>query len=153
MTERGVDGVLVVPKSPVSVAGLWAPSRLLGRFDHEETTALSGIYQYVPWAIVRGPATYPEYRADCVPGEDADAGEDGGGGCGEMIRSGGPDWGEEWMRRHTQATGHRTYRRTVTDYVLLEPPDELRGRMAIDEAGSLRAGSAVPSGGLGRCDG
>ncbi len=70
-----------------------------------------------------------------------------------MIRSGGPDWVEEWMRRHTQATGHRAYRRTVTDYALLEPPDELRGRMAIDEAGSLRAGSALPYGGLGWGDG
>ncbi|MEV0267018.1 hypothetical protein AB0I49_37550 [Streptomyces sp. NPDC050617] len=82
---------------------------------------MSRIYRYVPWSIVQDSATYPEYRADCVTGADED--------CGEMIRAGGPDWVEEWMRRHTQDTGHRDYRRTVTDYALLEPPDELRGRL------------------------
>ncbi|MEU7045487.1 hypothetical protein AB0A77_31130 [Streptomyces varsoviensis] len=103
---------------------------------------MSRIYRYVPWTIVQDPAAYPEYRADCVTGEDAD--------CGEMIRAGGPDWVEEWMRRHTQAIGHRDYRRTVTDYALPEPPDELRGRLVMGEAGSLRAGPALPARGLGR---
>ncbi|MFE7117428.1 hypothetical protein ACFU99_18640 [Streptomyces sp. NPDC057654] len=38
-----------------------------------------------------------------------------------MIRSGGSDWIEEWMRRHARATGHTSYHRVVDDYVTLEP--------------------------------
>ncbi|MEV0267021.1 hypothetical protein AB0I49_37565 [Streptomyces sp. NPDC050617] len=106
---------------------------------------MSRIYRYVPWSIVQDPATYPEYRADCVTGEDKD--------CGEMIRAGGPDWVEEWMRRHTQDTGHRDYRRTVTNCALLEPSDELRGRLVIGEAASPRPAPVLPSGILGRNDG
>ncbi|MEV0263255.1 hypothetical protein AB0I49_18225 [Streptomyces sp. NPDC050617] len=42
-----------------------------------------------------------------------------------MIRSGGSDWIEEWMRRHTRATGHTSYHRVVDDYVTLEPPERV----------------------------
>ncbi|MEV0265844.1 hypothetical protein AB0I49_31545 [Streptomyces sp. NPDC050617] len=70
------------------------------------------------WTFEQDATTYPEYSATCVTGEEKD--------CGEMIRSGGSDWIEEWMRRHTQTTGHTRYRRTFDDYVTLEPPRNAR---------------------------
>ncbi|MEV0281226.1 hypothetical protein AB0I22_33235 [Streptomyces sp. NPDC050610] len=69
--------------------------------------------RYAAWTFERDPEARPEYSAECVAVEVK--------GCGEMIRSGGPEWIEEWMRRHTQTTGHTSYRRAVDDYVTLEP--------------------------------
>ncbi len=75
-------------------------------------------FRYTTWTFEQDTTTYPEYSARCVTGEEKD--------CGELIRSGGTEWVEEWMRRHTQITGHTRYRRTVDDYVTLEPPQEVR---------------------------
>ncbi|MFH8980334.1 DUF7848 domain-containing protein [Streptomyces varsoviensis] len=86
---------------------------------------MNRVYRYVPWKIELDPLALPVYRADCVTGEETD--------CGEMIRSGGPEWIEEWMRRHTQETGHTRYCRTVTEYVTLEPPPGCERRPAIGE--------------------
>ncbi len=68
--------------------------------------------RHVAWTFEGDVSMRPQYSATCVTGE----GED----CGEMIRSAGAEWIEEWMRRHTRATGHVSYRRVVDDYVTLE---------------------------------
>ncbi len=96
---------------------------------------MSRSYRYVPWTITRDPLALPVYRADCVTGEEKD--------CGEMIRSGGLEWVEEWMRRHTQETGHTRYCRTLADYVTMEPPEGCEGRPVIGETGPGRL--ALPS--------
>ncbi|MFE7120282.1 hypothetical protein ACFU99_33145 [Streptomyces sp. NPDC057654] len=86
---------------------------------------MSRSYRYVTWKITEDTSTYPDYRADCVTGEEKD--------CGEMIRSGGLEWVEEWMRRHTQETGHTRYCRIIADYVTMEPPEGYAGRPVIGE--------------------
>ncbi|MFH8985825.1 DUF7848 domain-containing protein [Streptomyces varsoviensis] len=68
---------------------------------------------HVAWTFEQDLSVRPEYSATCLVGE----GED----CGEVIRSVGVEWIEEWMRRHTRTTGHVSYRRAVDDYVTLEP--------------------------------
>ncbi len=87
---------------------------------------MSCTFRYVPFTIAQDATAHPEYRAVCVTGEERD--------CGEMIRSGSPSWVEEWMRRHTQRTGHTRYCRTIDDYAVLEPPPEWAGRPVIGQA-------------------
>ncbi|MEV0279630.1 hypothetical protein AB0I22_25000 [Streptomyces sp. NPDC050610] len=92
-------------------------------------------YRYVPWKITPDPLTRPDYRADCVTGQEPGKGS----GCGEMIRSGGLEWVEEWMRRHTEETGHTDYCRTVADYVTMAAPEGCGGgRPVIGEAAPTR---------------
>ncbi|MEV0277748.1 hypothetical protein AB0I22_15405 [Streptomyces sp. NPDC050610] len=74
--------------------------------------------RHAPWTFEQDPTARYEYSAECAAGADE--------GCGERLHSWGPDWVEEWMRRHTQSTGHTRYRRTVDDYVVLNLPGELR---------------------------
>ncbi|MEU7041557.1 hypothetical protein AB0A77_10930, partial [Streptomyces varsoviensis] len=96
--------------------------------DHEEAEAVSRVFRHVAWMVQQDPTTYPEYSAACVTGDEKD--------CGQLIRTGDPAWVQEWMRRHTQDTGHRRYCRTTDEIVLLEPPDEAKGRPTIGEATS-----------------
>ncbi|MEU7046024.1 hypothetical protein AB0A77_33910 [Streptomyces varsoviensis] len=87
---------------------------------------MSRAFRYTTWTVEQDPTARTEYSAECVTGENND--------CGEMIRTGDPAWVKEWMRRHTQATGHNRYCRTVDEYVVLEPSDEAKGRQTIGEA-------------------
>ncbi|MFH8980872.1 DUF7848 domain-containing protein [Streptomyces varsoviensis] len=105
---------------------------------------MSRTFRCVPFTIAQDTAAHPEYRAVCVTGEEGD--------CGEMVRSGSPGWVEEWMRRHTQHTGHTRYCRTIDDYAVLEPPPECVGRPVIGQMGAARP--AIPdSGGPAKCEG
>ncbi len=79
---------------------------------------MSRCFRYVPFTILQDRTAWPEYRAVCVAGEDADCGAD----SGELP---GPAQVEEWARKHTQDTGHLRYRRTFSDYMQLEPPEDL----------------------------
>ncbi|MEV0276822.1 hypothetical protein AB0I22_10640 [Streptomyces sp. NPDC050610] len=91
-------------------------------------------FRYMTWTIEQDPSTYPEYSATCVTREDSN--------CGETIHACGPDWAEEWMRRHTQDTGHTRYRRTSADYVTLAPP----GDTGLIIPGEVAQPRALPAG-------
>ncbi|MEU9447098.1 hypothetical protein [Streptomyces sp. NPDC048277] len=72
------------------------------------------VFRFVPYLIAQDDTAEPEYEAYCVSGEEADCGATSG-------RCGSPAAVEEWQRRHTQATRHHRYRRSFTDYAVLEP--------------------------------
>ncbi|MER7841306.1 hypothetical protein ABTY98_36855 [Streptomyces sp. NPDC096040] len=72
------------------------------------------IFRFVPYLIAQDDTAEPEYEAYCVSGEEADCGA-ASGPCGS------PEAVEEWQRRHTQETRHLRYRRSFSDYAVLEP--------------------------------
>ncbi|MFI6528816.1 DUF7848 domain-containing protein [Streptomyces uncialis] len=77
---------------------------------------LRRVFRYVPFTIVQDPTAEPEYAARCVSGAEADCGAESG------------TWGhpadvEDWQRLHTQETRHLRYRRTFSDYAVLERSD------------------------------
>ncbi|MBB1259674.1 DUF7848 domain-containing protein [Streptomyces alkaliterrae] len=73
------------------------------------------VFRFVPFTIEQDQSAAPEYEACCVSGDEAE--------CGAASGSyGHPGPVEEWLRRHTQATGHLRYRRSFGDYAVLRPP-------------------------------
>ncbi|MEV0280860.1 hypothetical protein AB0I22_31335 [Streptomyces sp. NPDC050610] len=70
-------------------------------------------FRYEQFTIAQDPSAWPEYSAMCVSGEDVECGVESGG-------EGNPEAVEEWMRQHTQGTGHRRYRRNISDYAVWE---------------------------------
>lgn len=58
----------------------------------------------------------PTYEAECVTGDDADCGAT----SGVLFTS---DDVTRWMACHTRDTGHTRFRRTCSDYALVEPGD------------------------------
>lgn len=74
-------------------------------------------FRFVPFTIAQDLTAWPEYRAVCVSGEETDCGADSG-----WLP--GPAQVEEWARKHTQGTGHLRYRRSFSDYMQLEPPED-----------------------------
>ncbi|GHE97354.1 hypothetical protein GCM10018785_72350 [Streptomyces longispororuber] len=75
------------------------------------------LFRYVPFTIEQDRTAEPEYEARCVSGDAADC-----GACSGTYS--GPAPVEEWQRTHTQATGHRRYRRNFGDYAVLRPAAE-----------------------------
>ncbi|MFE5036439.1 hypothetical protein [Streptomyces sp. NPDC056683] len=71
-------------------------------------------FRFVPYLITQDLTAEPEYEAFCVSGEEADCGA-ASGPCGS------PEAVEEWQRGHTRDTRHQRYRRSFTDYAVLEP--------------------------------
>ncbi|MEU9975937.1 hypothetical protein [Streptomyces sp. NPDC051014] len=71
-------------------------------------------FRFVPYLITQDDTAEPEYAAYCVSGDEADCGAESGP-CGS------PGAVEEWQRRHTRDTRHLRYRRSFTDYAVLEP--------------------------------
>ncbi|MGW7419693.1 DUF7848 domain-containing protein [Streptomyces sp. NPDC054813] len=72
------------------------------------------LFRFVPYLITQDDTAEPEYEAYCVSGEERDCGA-ASGPCGS------PEAVEEWQRRHTRDTRHLRYRRSFTDYAVLEP--------------------------------
>ncbi|MEU4999709.1 hypothetical protein [Streptomyces sp. NPDC021622] len=75
-------------------------------------------FHYVPYTLVQDLYAAPEYEAGCVSGDQVDCGATSGSHSD-------PAPVEEWQRLHTQETGHLRYRRTFTDYAVMEPPGGL----------------------------
>ncbi|RPE41706.1 hypothetical protein EDD90_4797 [Streptomyces sp. Ag109_O5-1] len=71
-------------------------------------------FRFVPYLITQDDTAEPEYEAYCVSGEEADCGA-ASGPCAS------PAAVEEWQRGHTRDTRHVRYRRSFTDYAVLEP--------------------------------
>lgn len=72
------------------------------------------VFRFVPYLITQDASAEPEYEACCVSGEEADCGA-ASGPCAS------PGAVEEWQRRHTRDTRHARYRRSFSDYAVLEP--------------------------------
>ncbi|MCZ4122855.1 hypothetical protein O3X23_26275 [Streptomyces sp. H39-S7] len=72
----------------------------------------------MPYTITQDPMVWPTYAAECVSGDAAACGATSG------ERSDPADV-DEWIRRHAQGAGHTSYRRSFTDFVALEPPEDL----------------------------
>ncbi|MGA5128376.1 hypothetical protein ACPCTO_01010 [Streptomyces olivoreticuli] len=75
------------------------------------------VFRFVPYTIVQDPAVCPEYEAECVSGDEE--------ACGARSGSEG-DRGrvEEWMFEHIRDTGHRSFRRTFTDFAEVDQAGE-----------------------------
>ncbi|MEV0280018.1 hypothetical protein AB0I22_27000 [Streptomyces sp. NPDC050610] len=148
--ERGIDGSLLVPKSPVkhdeseygentafgtTIFSLCRePERdgdaLPSPTAHRNLVPAVGPPPpaapfYEAFALPHAPGLWPEYGVVCVSDEEGDA-EQCGDGLPSATRAG---WVDEWMRRHSYETGHARFRRTVIDYATLEPPAEFAVRV------------------------
>ncbi|MFG3025929.1 hypothetical protein ACGFZQ_46855 [Streptomyces sp. NPDC048254] len=77
------------------------------------------VFRFVPYLITQDDSAEPEYEAYCVSGDETDCGA-ASGPCGS------PGAVEEWQRRHTRDTRHLRYRRSFTDYAVLEPQSGAR---------------------------
>ncbi len=93
-------------------------------------------FRYVSYTIAQDPLACVEVSAVCVSGDDAECGE-------ESSVCARPDFVTEWMRQHTQDSGHTRYRRSYSNYVLMEPPEEHEGRTVIGQV----VPRALPPGG------
>ncbi|MGW4912497.1 DUF7848 domain-containing protein [Streptomyces sp. NPDC004270] len=93
------------------------------------------IFRFVPYLITQDDTAEPEYEAYCVSGEERDCGA-ASGPCGS------PEAVEEWQRTHTQDTRHHRYRRSFTDYAVLEPQ---AAHSPQNEAAAARSMLVTPS--------
>lgn len=75
------------------------------------------VFRYVPFLIERDQTAEATYEAECVAGEVLECGAESG-------PHHGPEPVDEWMRKHTQDTGHRRYLRLFSDYAVMQPPKE-----------------------------
>ncbi|MFE7120769.1 hypothetical protein ACFU99_35595 [Streptomyces sp. NPDC057654] len=76
-----------------------------------------------------------ELSVVCVSGDDVECKAESGVYVVEAPA-------EEWMRRHTQATGHKRYRWSYGRYMLVEPPSDFTGVTVIGQV----APRALPPG-------
>ncbi|MEV6761038.1 hypothetical protein AB0N16_10380 [Streptomyces sp. NPDC051105] len=76
--------------------------------------AALGPHRRAQLVLAQDDTAEPEYDAYCVSGDGADCGAASG-----PFAS--PAAVEEWQRRHTRGTRHPRYRRSFTDYAVLEP--------------------------------
>ncbi|MFF7264916.1 hypothetical protein ACFZCL_32200 [Streptomyces sp. NPDC008159] len=88
------------------------------RRDHGGAARTRRIFRYVPYVLAQDQTAEPEYEARCVSGDETEC------GAGSGVRSGPADV-EEWLRGHTQETGHRRYRRTFGDYAVFEAQEDV----------------------------
>ncbi|MEU1628650.1 hypothetical protein ABZ746_25740 [Streptomyces sp. NPDC020096] len=72
------------------------------------------VFRYVPFTITQDATAEPTYEAECVSGDEA--------GCGaESGPHHDPEPVEEWMRKHTQESGHLNYWRCFADNAVMKP--------------------------------
>jgi hypothetical protein len=88
------------------------------RRDHGGAVRGRRVFRYVPYVLAQDPTAEPEYEARCVSGDEKEC------GAGSGVRSGPADV-EEWLRGHTQETGHMRYRRTFGDYAVFEAQEDV----------------------------
>ncbi|SCK50766.1 hypothetical protein [Streptomyces sp. WMMB 322] len=74
-------------------------------------------FRYVPFTIEQDETSEPVYEAECVSGEATECRAESG-------PQHDPEPVEEWMRKHTQGTGHRRYLRAFSDYAVMRPKGE-----------------------------
>ncbi len=86
-------------------------------------------FRYVPYAVTRDPLACTEVSARCVSGDEAECGAE----SAVHVR---PDAVTEWVRQHVQQTGHRRYRRSYGQYIVMEPPEEYEGKAVIGQVAS-----------------
>jgi hypothetical protein len=71
------------------------------------------VYRFVNYRIAQDSTGEVSRSARCVSGEEADCGESSGELDEERVA--------KWMAEHAAATGHTRFRRTFTDYAVVEP--------------------------------
>lgn len=75
---------------------------------------VTSISRVVDFKTTRDPLGELTWQAVCVSGEEEECGES----CPEM---GTDEEANEWMAKHSSKTGHRRFRRSHSDYAVVEP--------------------------------
>ncbi|MCB5910824.1 DUF7848 domain-containing protein [Streptomyces pinistramenti] len=85
------------------------------------------VFPYVPFTIEQDETATPTYEAECISGDVIECGEDSG-------PHHDPEPVEEWMRKHTQDTGHARYLRIFSDCAVIQPPAERGELLRVNKA-------------------
>lgn len=70
-------------------------------------------FRYVDYKTTLDPAGEQTWRAVCVAGDEKDCGA-------KSPESGDEEAANDWMAEHTAETGHGRFKRTYSDYALVE---------------------------------
>lgn len=76
--------------------------------------SFSSVFRHVTYLTRQDPSGELSWSAVCVSGDSADCGES----SGEL---GGDETANGWMAEHTAKTGHKRFKRSVSDYATVEP--------------------------------
>ncbi|MGW0707071.1 DUF7848 domain-containing protein [Streptomyces sp. NPDC002643] len=84
--------------------------------------------KHVTYRIRQDDLAESEFEARCVFGDEVECGAE----SGRRPESSQVD---EWQRKHTQATRHNRYRRSMSDYQIWEPTEDVPPPVQPERAG------------------